>query len=315
MEKVIIIGSGVAGLTAAIYAGRAQLEPLVISGYMPGGQLTITTAVENFPGFPDGVQGPVLMANMRLQAEKFGARFIEGQVLRINPRSKTIEVITDTVKYDAVTLIVATGATAKWLRIPSEKRFMARGVHTCATCDGFFYKGKEIIVVGGGDSACEEANFLTKFASKVHIVHRRDQMKASKIMQQRAMGNPKIDFIWNSVVEEFVGDKKLEAVKLKDVVTGIITEMPIDGVFLAIGYSPATSAFKDVVDMDQFGYIETDHRHRTNIPGIFVAGDVEDVMYKQAITAAGSGCRAAIEAERYYQTWLCENKNVCEPEE
>jgi thioredoxin reductase (NADPH) len=315
MEKIIIIGSGIAGLTAAIYAGRAQMQPLVISGFQPGGQLTITTMVENFPGFPDGILGPELIANMRKQAEKFGARFKEGQVKGLNVKTKTVEVITDTETIETVTIIIATGATARWLNIPGEAKFRGRGVHTCATCDGFFYKGKELMVIGGGDSACEEALFLTKFAEKVHIVHRREEMRASKIMQERVKNNPKIDFIWNTVIEEFKGDKRVESVVLKDVKTGEKIEAKIDGVFLAIGYVPETSAFKDVIDMDKFGYIETDSHNRTNIPGVFASGDVRDFIYRQAVTAAGSGCKSALAAERFYQEWLCKNKDFCEPKE
>jgi len=295
------LGSGIAGLTAALYTSRGNLNPLVISGKDEGGQLMLTTEVENFPGFPDGIMGPELVDKTRKQAEKFGTKFHAGHVKAVRKVENHIEVETDNETFKTSTLIVATGASARWLGIESEKQFMGRGVHTCATCDGFFYKNKEIFIVGGGDSACEEASFLTKFASKVTIVHRRDELRASKIMQDRVKNNPKIEFMWDSAIEEFKGDKQISSVMVKNLKTNEISEHKIDGVFLAIGHIPNTSFLKDVVEMDDHGFIITDNRVRTNVEGIFAAGDVQDTIYKQAITAAGTGCQAALEAEKYVE--------------
>lgn len=301
MENIIILGTGCAGLTAAIYAARANLNPVIITGYEPGGQLTLTTVVENFPGFPEGILGTELTDNMRKQAEKFGARVIMDIATEFNIlESGLIEIKTNTQTFQTKTLIIATGASARWLNIPSEAPYKGRGVHTCATCDGAFYKNKNVIIVGGGDSACEEGSFLTKFAETVTIVHRKDTMRASKIMQQRVMNNPKIKIIWDTEIQECVGDgKSLKSVKLKNVKTQETTNFPVDGVFLAIGHIPNTDIFKGKLELDEQGFIIADRNMRTKISGVFAAGDVQDKTYRQAITAAGSGCSAAIEAERY----------------
>jgi thioredoxin reductase (NADPH) len=300
MEKVIILGSGIAGLTAAIYTARASLEPLIIAGPEEGGQLTLTTDVENFPGFPQGVQGPELIRITREQATKFGTKFATGWVNSITAIEGGYELKTDKETYQTKTIIVTTGASARWLGCTGEDTYKGRGVTTCATCDGFFYKGKEVIVVGGGDSACEESIFLTKFATKVTMIIRRDQMRASKIMADRAINHEKIDVIWNSAVEEVVGDgKKVTGVKLKNTQSGELTDFKTDGVFLAIGHIPNTSFLKGLVDLDDHGFIKTDRYTCTNAPGIFAGGDVQDPKYKQAITAAGTGCQAALESEHY----------------
>ncbi len=304
MENVIILGTGIAGLTAAIYAARANLAPLLISGLEDGGQLTLTTDVENFPGFPEGIQGPDLIEKCKKQAERFGAKFKVDIAAKITKIKNGFEVeLQSKEKIQTRTLIVATGASARWLGIPSEEKYKGRGVTTCAMCDGAFFKDKEVIVIGGGDSAMEESTFLTKFCTKVTVVHRRDTLRASKIMQERARKNPKIHFIWDSVVGEVVGDgKKVTGVKLKNIKTDKVTDFKCDGVFLAIGHIPNTAFLKGLVEMDELGYLKADPWTRTNVEGIFAAGDVQDKRFRQAITAAGSGCMAAMEAEK----WLAE---------
>ncbi|MCL4244372.1 MAG: thioredoxin-disulfide reductase [Candidatus Dadabacteria bacterium] len=304
-QKVIIMGSGPAGLTAAIYTARANLEPLVFEGLEAGGQLTLTTDVENFPGFPEGIQGPALLNAMRKQDERFGATCLRERIDSVDFSERPFKVVSGDMTFEAETFIVASGASAKMLGIASEKLLLGRGVSTCATCDGFFYRDKEIIVVGGGDSAVEEGTFLTKFASKVNIVHRRDQLRASKIMQDRAFKNPKVEFIWNSEIAEILGDVEsgVNGVVLRDTVTGKTTRKDIDGIFVAIGHTPNTSIFKGKLDMDELGYLVTkEDSTETNVPGVFAAGDVKDNKYRQAITAAGSGCMAAIEAERFLES-------------
>ena len=301
MENVIILGSGIAGLTAAIYTARANLSPIVFSGPEDGGQLTLTTDVENFPGFEKGIMGPELVAVSKKQAQRFGAKFETDIAQKIVPKNNfyTIEFQSGKV-LDTKTIIIATGASARWLGIESEQKFKGRGVSTCATCDGFFYKDKEIIVVGGGDSAMEEAIFLTKFAKKVSIVHRRDDFRASKIMIDKAKSNDKIVFVFNKVVDEIIGDDKgVTGAKLKDTKSNEISEINCDGVFLAIGHIPNTKNFTDILDLDDHGYMKTDRFMHTKHPGVFGAGDVQDTRFRQAITAAGSGCMAAMEAEKY----------------
>jgi len=304
VQNVIIIGSGPAGLTAAIYTSRANLNPLVIEGVQPGGQLMITTEVENFPGFPESIMGPSLMENLRNQAKKFGTQFVYGQVTKVNLLTRPFQVVVDEQKeLYTNSLIIAAGAKANLLGLESESKYMGFGVSACATCDGFFFQGKKVIVVGGGDSALEEAIFLTKFASSVTIIHRREEFRASKILVDRTMNNPKIDFILNTTVEEFVGDgSKLTGVNLKNKNTNQTQEYNCDGAFVAIGHSPNTSIFKDQLELDLKNYIITDSGStRTSVEGVFACGDVQDSNYRQAITAAGSGCMAAIDAERYLQ--------------
>lgn len=300
MEKVVIIGAGAAGLTAAIYTARANLDPLVIEGMQPGGQLTTTTEVENYPGFPEGIDGTKLMDDMHAQAKRFGTRFQFGEVVKadFSERPYRLTMYDDEV-IEAKTVIIATGATAKYLGIESEQKFMGRGVSACATCDGAFYKGVPIVVVGGGDTACEEAIFLTKFASKVTLVHRRDELRASKIMADRTINHEKIEMAWNSVVEEILGDDSgVTGVRIKNVKTGETTDIPASGYFSAIGHKPNTDAFVGQLEMDETGYLVADGV-KTKHPGVYAAGDVSDAVYRQAVTAAGTGCRAALEAERF----------------
>jgi len=302
MEKVIILGTGIAGCTAAIYAARANLSPLVISGPEDGGQLTLTTIVENWPGVnPEGIDGTELVNKAKKQAERFGAVFKTDIVQGLEKIGSSFKLnLMSGEKLQTETLIVATGASARWLGIPSEEKYKGRGVTTCATCDGAFFKDKEVIVIGGGDSAMEESTFLTKFANKVTVIHRRDSLRASKIMQERARKNSKINFIWDSVVEEILGDgKKVTGVKLKNIKTEELTDFSCDGVFLAIGHIPNTKFLQSILDLDDHGYLKADRNMHTNVKGIFAAGDVQDTRFRQAITAAGSGCKAAMEVEKY----------------
>jgi thioredoxin reductase (NADPH) len=303
-HKIVIIGSGAAGLTSALYASRANLNPLVIQGIQPGGQLTITTDVENFPGFPEGILGPELMDRMHKQTEKFGTKFIYGVVTKADLKKKPIELEVEGKIMTTDALIIASGATAKLLGLESESKLMGHGVSACATCDGFFFKDKEIVVIGGGDSAMEEATFLTKFAAKVTVIHRRDELRASAIMQERAEKNPKIEFLWNKAVIDFLGksDSGLEAVKLQDTVTGKESVFPCQGAFLAIGHIPNTKIFEGQIYLDDKGYIVTEKSSTaTNIDGVFAAGDVQDSRYRQAITAAGTGCMASLDAQHYLE--------------
>jgi thioredoxin reductase (NADPH) len=304
MRNIVIIGSGPAGLTAAIYAARANLQPLLIEGKEPGGQLTLTTLVENYPGFSDGILGPQLMDEMRKQAQRFGAEIVNAYVHAVKLEDHPFRVYYGDKEVQAKTVVISTGSSAKLIGIETELRLMGHGVSTCATCDGFFYRGKEIAVVGGGDSAMEEATFLTKFATKVSVIHRRDVLRASKIMQDRALSNHKIQFVFNTVVEEVLGsrDTGVTGLRLKNVKTQASSELKVDGLFVAIGHNPNTDIFRGQIDLDDHGYIKTlPDSTRTNRPGVFACGDVQDPVFRQAVTAAGSGCMAAIEAERWLE--------------
>ena len=303
MRDVVIIGSGCAGLTAAIYSARANLKPLVIRGLEAGGQLTLTTLVENFPGFPKGVQGPELIELMQKQASVFGAEFKDGHVTRVDLSRRPFVLEAEGETIETRTLIIASGASARLLGLDSERKLLGHGVSTCATCDGYFYRGKEVVVVGGGDTAAEDALFLTRYADQVNIVHRRDQLRASKIMQDRLFRNPKVKFVWNSLVSDVLDVERGEVtgIKLKDAKTGDETVKDCDGVFIGIGHSPNTSLFRGQLEMNEMGYLITHDGSRTNVPGVFAAGDVQDHIYRQAITAAGSGCMAAIDAERFLE--------------
>ena len=302
IENVIIIGSGPAGLTAAIYAARANLRPLMIEGYQAGGQLMITSEVENYPGFEHGIQGPALMENMRKQAMRFETRMITKDVTKVDFSTRPFKVWVGNDLHEAHTVIISTGASAKWLGIPSETKLMGKGVSACATCDGAFFKNQDVVVVGGGDTAMEESNFLTRFAKQIYLVHRRDSFRASKIMQDRVLKNPKIKVIYNAVVEEILGEKGVEGVRVKNIHTEQGDTIKATGFFVAIGHDPNTRLFRDVIKCDNTGYIQTHPgTTRTNIDGVFAAGDVQDKVWRQAVTAAGTGCMAALEAERYLE--------------
>ena len=302
-HNVIIIGSGPAGLTAALYAARANLKPLVIEGLEAGGQLMLTTMVENWPGYRDGIMGPDLMSGIREHAERFGADIIQSHVTSVDVHARPIKIRTNDAEYECRSLIIATGASARWLGLPSEAALVGHGVSSCATCDGFFFKGKPIAVVGGGDTAMEEALFLTRFASHVTVIHRRDTLRASKIMQDKAFANPKITFEWNAEVEgiDDVAKGEVTAINIRNRQSGEPKAIPVDGVFVAIGHTPNTSLFKGQLEMDPNGYLITHAGSRTSVPGVFACGDVQDHVYRQAITAAGSGCMAAIDAEKYLE--------------
>jgi thioredoxin reductase (NADPH) len=304
MHNVIIIGSGCAGLTAAIYAGRANLSPLVLDGYEPGGQLSITTMVENFPGFPEGIQGPELIDHMRKQAQKFGAEFRTGAITDVDLSKRPFRLSAGNESFECQTLIIASGASARLLGIESERALLGRGVSTCATCDGYFFRGKEIIVIGGGDTAMEEATFLSRFASKITLLHRRNEFRASKIMLERARNNPKIQFMTPYVIEEVHGVAKgaAESVRVRNLDTGATSVIQAEGIFVAIGHDPNTKPFAGKLSMDANGYLITHDGPLTSVEGVFAAGDVQDHVYKQAVTAAGSGCMAAIEAERFLES-------------
>jgi thioredoxin reductase (NADPH) len=302
MYNVVIIGSGCAGLTAAIYAGRANLKPLVIDGHEPGGQLSLTTHVENFPGFPEGIMGPELIENMRSQAKKFGAEFRAGAITEVDLTQRPFKIKTTGETYETKTLIVAAGASARLLGLKGEKELIGHGVSTCATCDGYFFRGKPLAVVGGGDSAMEEANFLSRYASRVYLIHRRSEFRASKIMIDRAKSNPKVEFVTPAIVEEILAPTGLvEGVRLRNPDTKELREITLDGVFVAIGHDPNSTAFKGKLEMDANGYLIPKHGSLTSIPGVFIAGDVQDHRYRQAVTAAGSGCMAAIDAEKFLE--------------
>ena len=303
MRNVVIIGSGCAGNTAAIYTARANLKPLVVAGHEPGGQLSHTTLVENFPGFPEGINGPELVENMKNQAMRFGAEFLNGSIVEADLSKLPFRLNLEGEWIETRTLIVASGASARWLNLPNEQKLIGHGVSSCATCDGFFYRGRKVIVTGGGDSALEEANFLTRFASEVAVVHRRDQFRASKIMVERARNNPKIVLVLNAVIDDVydVAKGEVTGVKLRNTVTGETWDREVDGIFVAIGHIPNTKVFRGQLDLDADGYIVSHGGARTNVPGVFHAGDVQDRVYRQAITASGAGCMAAIEAERFLE--------------
>ena len=302
MRNVIIIGSGPAGLTAAIYTARANLEPLVFEGLQPGGQLTITTEVENYPGFKEGVTGPVLMDEMRTQAQRFGSEHVFDVVTKVDFSASPFKVWVGETRHEAKSIIISTGASARWLGIDAEQRLMGRGVSACATCDGFFFRDQNVAVVGGGDSAMEEATFLTRFATKVSVIHRRDELRASKIMADRALKNEKIEFVWDSTVDDILGDDQVTAVRVRNLKSGEVRDLLVEGVFMAVGHVPNTDVFKGQIDLDDKGYVKAADQTRTSVPGVFVAGDVVDTKYKQAITAAGWGCMAALDAQHYLES-------------
>ncbi len=302
MRNVVIVGSGPAGLTAAIYAARADLKPVLIEGSEPGGQLTLTTMVDNFPGFPEGVMGPQLMEDMKTQAQRFGAEILSGYVDRVELGEDPFRVFVDKQEFEAKSVIISTGSSAKLIGLENERRLMGHGVSTCATCDGFFFRDKKLAVVGGGDSAMEEATFLTKFASDVALIHRRDQFRASKIMQDRALTNDKIGVLYNSVVEDVLGDDAVRGIRVRNLKDDATSEIDLDGVFIAIGHNPNTGIFKGQLDLNDDGYVVTaPGSTRTSVSGVFACGDVQDPVFKQAVTAAGSGCMAALEAEKYIE--------------
>jgi thioredoxin reductase (NADPH) len=315
--ETIILGSGPAGLTAAIYAGRSRCCPLLIHGHQPGGQLTTTTAVDNFPGFPEGIEGPDLMENMRQQAERFGAQFVEGDVTKVDLQERPFRIWLDDQLYRCLTLVISTGASPRLLGLGNEESLYGRGVSVCATCDAFFYRDREVVVVGGGDTAMEEAVFLTRFASKVTVVHRRDSLRATPVLADRALSNKAIHFSWNSEVSEILSDQAgVTGVRVKNVINGEESELACEGIFIAIGHMPNTSLFEGQLDLDNEGYLLTKNGTETNIPGVFAAGDVQDQQFRQAITAAGTGCMAAIQAERFlddlpYDPNLSCQKGVC----
>ena len=302
MRNVVIIGSGPAGLTAAIYAARANLEPLLIEGAEPGGQLTLTTMVENYPGFPEGIMGPQLMEDMKKQAQRFGAEIMSGYVDRVELRKSPFKVFVGEQEFEGKTVIISTGSSANLLGLDNERRLMGHGVSTCATCDGFFFREKKIAVVGGGDSAMEEATFLTKFATDVALIHRREEFRASKIMQDRALANSKINVHYNTIIQDVLGDEAVSGIKVQDVKENTTAELELDGVFIAIGHNPNTGIFEGQIDLDEKGYVLTEpDSTATNVPGVYACGDVQDPVFKQAVTAAGSGCMAAIEAEKFLE--------------
>jgi thioredoxin reductase (NADPH) len=301
VRQVVIVGSGCAGLTAAIYAARAGLRPLVVEGPEVGGQLGLTTDVENFPGFPEGIQGPDLIRRMREQAERFGAEVMRGELRRADLSRRPFRLRVDEEEHLTRALVIASGASARWLGLPRERELVGRGISSCATCDGFFYRGRVVGVVGGGDTAMEEALFLTRFASRVHVFHRRDELRASKIMQERAFANPRIEFHWNTVVTAVHGEAGLDAVTLRDLMAGAERRFELHGLFVAIGHVPNTEVFAGQLEMDDLGYIVLHEGSRTSVPGVFAAGDVHDRHYRQAVTAAGAGCRAAMDAERFLE--------------
>lgn len=309
-SKVIIIGGGPAALTAAIYSSRANLDTTVIAGYQSGGQLMLTSDVENFPGFPDGIMGPELMDGMRRQAERFGSKFVDADATRVDFSGRTKKVFVENEVYEGEAVIVATGASAMWLNLPSEERLRGRGVSSCATCDGFFFRGKEIAVVGGGDSALEEALFLTKFATKVILLHRRDKFRASKIMQDRVFKHPKIEVVVDSAIEEILGENKVQGIRVHNFKTGETREISLEGVFVAIGHRPNTDIFNGWLDMNDKGYLTVVNESETNVKGVFVAGDVYDFRYRQAVTAAASGCKAALDTEHYLEALAGEPSEI-----